>query len=241
MASPVCQVKDGGGAYAPTTNGFNTTSAGTTTIALVSSAGVKTWSIACTGTDDRLVAATINAGLTIDGVGLTCALTAPAAGSALLFTSTVTDNGGVTTSTTFCIYTLTPLGLRVGAVGETIEGSAAYGTAATINAAIRVGAFGGSFAKTLTAAQSYDLAASEVAMQSLEFVSNGANVIRLTPVTTLSGTYFRFIQNVSGGGTLTVKDTNNVAAAASLASGNGAWFRFSTAAVKQITAAFAVA
>lgn len=144
MASPVCQVKDGAGAYAPTTNGFNTTPAGTTTINLVSGAGVKTWAISVVGTDELLVAATVNAGLTVDGVALTCAFTAPAAGSALLFKSTVTDSNGAVSSTTFAIYTLTGAGLRVGAVGETTEGSAAFGYTATINAKIRQAAGGGS-------------------------------------------------------------------------------------------------
>jgi hypothetical protein len=100
----------------------------------------------------------------------------------------------------------------------------------------------GSAPKTLTAAQTYDLLPADYAMSSLEFVSNGANIVRLPAVTTANGTYFKYVQNVSGGGTITVKDVNNVAsAAAALTSGQGAWFRVSTGAVKQVTAAFTVA
>jgi hypothetical protein len=132
MASPACTVN-----ATATTNGVDATAGATTTIALISSAGVKTWSISCTGTDELLVAGTINAGLTIDGVGKTCTFTQPVAGSALIFTSSVTDNNGLVSTTTFGVYTRTAAALRVGAVGETTEGNAAYGTTAIINAKIR--------------------------------------------------------------------------------------------------------
>ncbi len=136
-ASPTCEVKDGAGAYTATTDGFNTTPAGTTTIRLVSTAGVDSWSISCVGTDDLRLAATINAGLTIDGVLKTCTFTAPLAGSALIFRSVVVDVNGVVATTTCGIYTLTAGSRRVGAVGETTEGSAAFGWVKWINDVIR--------------------------------------------------------------------------------------------------------
>lgn len=98
----------------------------------------------------------------------------------------------------------------------------------------------GLFSKTLTAAQSYDLASTEYCYSTLKFVSNGANVVRLPPATD-DQAYFKFVWNVSGGGTISVRDTNAVTAAATLASGNGALFLWANGAVKQIGAAFAVA
>lgn len=141
MASPTCTVQDGAGAPASTVNGVTVTAGDTITIALVSVAGVFSWTIACIGTDELQVAATINAGLTVNGVAKTATFTMPAA-AALGFRSTVVDVNGVSTSTQFGIYSLAN-GLRVGFVGETTEGSAAFGTAATINAKIRQAAGGG--------------------------------------------------------------------------------------------------
>ncbi len=143
MASAVCQVKSGVGAYASTTNGFTTAPGSTTTIKLASAAGVGAWSIACTSTDEMHSTASVNAGLAIDALAKTCTFTAPGAGAALLFTSTVTSDNGITSVATFGIYTLTSGGLRVGAVGETIEGNAAFGTTALLNAKIREGSGGG--------------------------------------------------------------------------------------------------
>lgn len=139
MASPTCQVKDGAGSYVPTTDGVNVTPAATITIALVSSAGVNSWSITCIGTDENQTAAAINALLTVDGVNKTATFTMPAAGTALVFRSTVTDTNGTSTSETFGIFTLTTGSLRVGAVGEGSEGSAAFGWTTKINAIIRDG------------------------------------------------------------------------------------------------------
>lgn len=137
MASAVCQVKVGAGAYGPTTDGVNVAAASAVTINLISSAGVSTWSISCVGTDELLVAGTINAGLTIDGNLKTCAFTAPVVGSALVFKSTVVDVNNVSTSVTFGIYVLATSGYRVGALGEAFEGSAAFGWLTKYNAVMR--------------------------------------------------------------------------------------------------------
>ncbi len=252
MASPTCEVKDGAGAYVATISGNDVTPGNTITIKLTDTSA-RSWSISCITTDELSVAATVTAALTINTVAQTATFTAPVAGRTYRFKSIV--NGGIgpdgvavaSYSTTFCVYTLPAGGVRCIAADETTEGDATFGWISRFNGIARgtvTTSSGGSFQKTLTAAQSYDLVAADYANQSLEFVSNGANVVRLPPATTLTGatgTYFRFVQNVSGGGTIAVKDTNNVAAAATLASGAGAWFRVSVGAVKQITAAFTVA
>lgn len=143
MASPACQVKDGAGAYGPTTNGVNVTPTNTVTINLISAAGVTQWSISCIGTDDLSSAATVTAGLTIDSVAKTATFTAPAAGRAYIFQSKVNNGIGAdgtadpSLTTTFGIYTLTAGGLRVHAVNETFESHSTFGWMADINSLIR--------------------------------------------------------------------------------------------------------
>lgn len=137
--SPICTVKDGAGAAQVTTNGVNVTATNTITIALTSTAGVDEWTIELYGKDELVAAPT----LTIDNTLKTATFTAPAAGSALIFRSTV-NNGreinGVVQSTyvaTFGVYVLTANGLRVAAINETLEGSATSGWVTKINTLIR--------------------------------------------------------------------------------------------------------
>ncbi len=142
MASPLCEVKDGAGAYAPTTGGVNVTAGGIFVIRLGSDADVDSWSIACLTTDELGSASTINAGLVIDSVAKTATGTAPVVGRALRFQSQV--NGGIdrngvrqpSYTTTFCIYTLIN-GARVHALDETVEGNVLAGWGADVNALIR--------------------------------------------------------------------------------------------------------
>lgn len=173
MASPICQVKEGAGAYGPTTNGVNATAGATMTINLVSQAGVSSWAISCIGTDENQVATTTTAALTIDGVQKTAVYTQPAAGTALIFQSSVTDTNGVTTSTTFGVYTLTADGLRVGAVGEELEGSTAYGWVTKLNAAIR------RVATRTTALDANHLHAWELEDASGNFVDTGSSASKV--------------------------------------------------------------
>lgn len=154
MASPICTVQDGGGAAQSTTNGANATPGNTVTIQLASTAGVKTWTIACIGTDETQVAATINAALVVDGVNKKATYTAPGAGTALLFLSTVVDNGGVVSTTTFGVFTLLN-GQSVGAVGMTLERSAAFGWVSILNGAVRAALLGLTGTVTI-AGQEYD-------------------------------------------------------------------------------------
>lgn len=140
--SPICTVNTNA-----TPNGVNVSGGSTVTIALADPAGVKTWSIVCTSTDDMHTAAGINAGLTVDIVTHTATFTAPAATSpsALIFRSEVNqgrDNNGRVDSalaTTFGVYVPTAThGLRVGAWDETTEGNAACGWVAKVNALTRL-------------------------------------------------------------------------------------------------------
>lgn len=140
MVSPLCEVKDGSGAYGSTAAGVDVTPGHTITIRLADS-NVNSWEIQCITTDDTHVAATIQGGLTIDSLNKTASFTAPAAGAALRFRSRV--NGGVgadgtikpTYSTTFCIYTLVGSN-RVVASDETTE-SGEFGWVAVLNKVVR--------------------------------------------------------------------------------------------------------
>lgn len=147
MPSPLCEVRDGAGSYQSTTNGVNVTPGNTVTIHLIDSSA-ETWSIECVYTDDLSVAATVNAGLSINGPARTASFTAPSAGRAYIFRSVV--NGGVgpdgrtrsSYTTTFGIYTLTSGGARVLASNETTESDATFGWIKPINSLIRSGGGG---------------------------------------------------------------------------------------------------
>jgi hypothetical protein len=161
MTSPICTVQDGAGAPQATTNGANVTNGNTVTVALVSNAGVNTWTLQCIGTDDLNAAAAINAGITINALAKTATFPAPAIGSGLIFQSQV--NGGLgsnftidkTLTTTFGIWTLTGGGYRVGVQNETFEGNATYGWLTKVNAFFRAGSSGvGTVAYTMDAGSS---------------------------------------------------------------------------------------
>lgn len=148
MPSPTCEVKEGAGAYQATTNGVNVAANASTTIHLVSSAGVNAWSIECIGTDELSSAATVNAGLTVDSGAKTAAFTYPnATGRALIFRSKVNNgldvNGAVDASltTTFGIYSLVS-SRRCHAINETFESDSTFGWVAGMNDIIRTGGGG---------------------------------------------------------------------------------------------------
>jgi hypothetical protein len=145
MPSPICEVKDGAGAYTSTTSGKNVTPANTVTIRLASTSGVGPWLIQCITTDNTSDAAAVTASLTVDQVAKTATFTAPAAGKAYRFKSTVNngiDANGIAQasySTTFGVYTLTATtpARRVLAVDETFESDATFGWSGTVNDLIR--------------------------------------------------------------------------------------------------------
>lgn len=138
VPSPICTVKDGSGSPLATTNGNDVTPGNTVTIAIAATAGVDVWTLTCIGTDETSVAATVTSGLTINQTTKSATFTAPAAGKSYLFRSTVRSSGSSESySATFKVCTLTSGGLRVAALGETVENSASYGWTSIVNSGVR--------------------------------------------------------------------------------------------------------
>ena len=157
MASPLCQVKFGAGAYASTTNGINATAGSVVVINLISSIGAPTWAIACVYADDLSTVATVNASLTIDPAGRTATFTAPVAGRGYIFQSVInagnnlaTNQPDPTTATTFGIWVPTASGARVLIPNETFESSSTSGWVADVNFPIRNPSTGGGTVATGT-------------------------------------------------------------------------------------------
>ena len=160
-ASPFVLVSDNGGPFnspnGPPNYGLDINAGDLTAIKLASTSGVATWylqiglvniiggvpvSIPNTGTDE-VTALSIPSLTGVNPVtgqvstpSTVVTFNFPAAGSALLFTSTITGTFGVVTST-FVLFARTAEGYRVGPAGMTREGSGAAGWAAIINPAIR--------------------------------------------------------------------------------------------------------
>lgn len=149
-ASPICEVKDGAGAFVETTYGNDVTPGNTITGRLASQSGVDTWDIRCLTSDELSDPAAITAALVVDQVNKTFTYTAPVAGRTYRFQSQI--NGGVDKNgrrrddytTTFCVYT--PVnGVRCIAADETTEGDPDFGYISSVNQGIRSGGGGGSF------------------------------------------------------------------------------------------------
>lgn len=133
-ASPICTVQDGSGSAQATTNGVNVTPGATVTIQLASIAGADIWTIEPIYTDELGSAPA----LTINSTTKTATFTAPVAGRAVIFRSTVQTLGDSNTySATFGVYTLTGSGNRVVAFNETLESNANFGWASTLNPMLR--------------------------------------------------------------------------------------------------------
>ena len=142
--NPNCLVKDGGGPFQPTPNGLDITPGNTVTVILDNAVGVVDWYLEVAGTDELTVAPVLANVDPFTNKVLTPAtlvtFTMPSAnGRALLFRSTVTGGLGTATST-FAVYTVTDLGVRVAAAGETVEGNTLYGWATVLNPLVRDGA-----------------------------------------------------------------------------------------------------
>lgn len=140
MPNPNCLVNN-----LSTIDGVDVTGGSSVTITLADAAGVSKWTITCISTDDARAAAQINAGLAINNLTKTATFTAPNTGNgaALIFESTV--NNGVnhlglndpSLRVRFGVFVQTNAGLRVGALDERTEGSAAHGWMKKVNAGIR--------------------------------------------------------------------------------------------------------
>lgn len=147
MVSPLCEVKDGSGAYQSTDGGVNVTPANVITIRLIDTSA-DVWSIACLSTDDLSSADDVNEALVVNHLLRTATFTAPAEGRAYIFQSVVNrgvgPNGKIVSAytTTFGIYTVQG-GTRVLAVNETTEGGES-GWISPVNWMIRNGAGAGS-------------------------------------------------------------------------------------------------
>ena len=154
-ASPLVQVRDGAGAYQPTTNGINVTPGNSVVINLVSTADVQSWLCDCLYTDDLSDAPTVTASMTIDPVAKTATLPAPVAGRKYICRSRI--NGGIgpdglpkpSYTTTFAVCTLVN-GKRVLATNETTESNATFGWIVDFNAQIRATSSGGGSTPTGT-------------------------------------------------------------------------------------------
>jgi hypothetical protein len=128
MPNPACTVQDGGGAPVGTLGGVNVGAGDTITVQLVD-LSASLWSIACISTDEL----STPPALTVNSVAKNATFTAGVAGSAYIFQSKVNngldlnENPQPLYTTTFGVYVLSAIGLRVFAVNEETEGSAGYG------------------------------------------------------------------------------------------------------------------
>ena len=153
MVSAICNVNNTSiiSLTPPYKDGYNSVPSGSITITLSDTTSVDAWNISCTSTDDKQVAATINASLTINNTAKTCTFTLPseATGCALQFTSIV--NGGVDSNGTpqavykfvFGIWAIGSGGQRLFFANETLESSHIFGWMADANAVQRGGVGGG--------------------------------------------------------------------------------------------------
>lgn len=147
MTSPICTVNGGA-----SINGVNVTGGTTVTIALASTAGVTQWSIQCIGTDDLNLAATVNAGLSVNITLFQATYTQPNTNGAVLIFQSVVNNGKdvnnnvqPTYTTTFGVYTTTGGGVRLAGINETTEGDSVYGWTSKFNSIARTLGGAGSF------------------------------------------------------------------------------------------------
>jgi hypothetical protein len=145
--SPVCVVADNypTNPFVSTPGGVNVTPNDTISIQLQSTTGVATWFLLVYGTDELTTPPTlINVNPSTNQVTsptTTVTFTFPNAdGRAIIFQSTITPTSGPNVTTTFSVYSLTANGNRVGAVGETREGSTNFGWTTILNPLIRAGA-----------------------------------------------------------------------------------------------------
>ena len=143
--SPLCLVSDNGGPFNPTTGGVNVAPGDSIAVQLAMPGGVGTWYLTVYGTDELSTPPTLanvnpsTGQVTSPTSIVTFTYPGTPAGRSIVFQSTVVS-GSNTAQTTFSIYSLTPNGDRVGAVGETREGNVSFGWAAVLNPIMRQGA-----------------------------------------------------------------------------------------------------
>jgi hypothetical protein len=128
-------------------NGQNVGSGSTVTVALASSSGVSSWTLACIGTDDLNSVAAVNATIVINNATFVATYTQPTGTCGVLMQSRVNNGvditGAVQSSYTTTFATYVPnAGLRVGRQNETTEGDSIFGWLTKINPIIRNGGGG---------------------------------------------------------------------------------------------------
>ena len=142
--SPLCQVQVNSSPYVATPNGVDANPGDTIGIALVGTASVAQWYLQVIGTDELSATPTLSnvnpSTYQVSSPSSVVNFVLPSgAGQSYLIQSTVTGPGGPLV-TTFSIFVLTANGDRVGSVGETREGSTAYGWTTKLNPILRLGA-----------------------------------------------------------------------------------------------------
>lgn len=146
MASPVCEVKDGSGAWVSTTNGADVTPGNVIGVRLADGAGADVWTLTAIGSDDTTDFSAIVP--VVDMTTKTSTFTMPAdTGRAIILQSKVNNGRDVNganeaLTTTLGIFALAG-GLRVLAINERFESDAVYGWIKDLNAVIRAGGGGG--------------------------------------------------------------------------------------------------
>jgi hypothetical protein len=145
MASPIVEVQDGVGSFVSTTGGVDVTPGNTISIRLQSTSGVSQWQLEVFGVDEITATApsltSVNPTTHVVATPFTT-VTFPmpsgvGIGRALVFRSSINGGGTSALVTTFGLFTLTTLGVRVAAVNQTLEGDPTFGWAAIVNPALR--------------------------------------------------------------------------------------------------------
>ena len=147
ITSPICQVRENSGTWHDTLDGVDVGLNAFVEIKLADTSGTLTWYVQVLGTDELSTAPTLTnvdpvTHQVIDPSAIVSFTNVGTTGHALLFQSRIWTTLGTWISDTYTIYTLTDVGLRVGATGETIEGNTIHGWTNIVNPAIR--AVGGS-------------------------------------------------------------------------------------------------
>lgn len=143
--SPLCLVAAGAGPFTSTSGGVNVGANASIQVKLADTSGTATWYLSVFGTDELSTAPTltnVNPGTgQVTSPSSTVTFSFPnGLGRTVILQSTVVNGSSVSLTTTFAIYSLTAVGSRCGAVGETREGNAAYGWVAFLNPINRRGA-----------------------------------------------------------------------------------------------------
>ena len=148
-ASPIVEVQDGVGGWVDTPNGVNVTPGNTISIRLKVTTDVTQWALQAFGVDEVTATPPSLTGVNpsthiVTSPSTVVTFTMPSGvgvGRSVIIRSSV-NGGGPGFTSNFGIYTLTSTGLRVGAVGERLEGDPTFGWARTVNAIIRTASSG---------------------------------------------------------------------------------------------------